>query len=397
MRKNTHPLFSQEIIAQVSVADVVGSPDLELFAADMEGNIICLNTRGETMWHQNVGGAVTKAPKLGDLNGDGVLEVIITSTNPNSNGSWIVWAFDAATGSIFKNFPLSINEPNRFQSSLQPEILLVDLHESQQHWLHKDIDERSRPKSAPHGGYGKGLHIVIPADKYLYFIEGSTGCTNRINIGESVRSMVLAGDISVNGNLSLLTSTINGELLTFETPLVAHSLNTWTSPLRSRLNGFVQGYSSPIGIVVNEKSSEFRDILGVMFPVTFEIFDRRNLPDDYKRKYLVCIGIGTSQKQLRFAKEYNTTGVFTERITLPEGGKHYTIVVSLTSEHSLYFEETFTVGYNVNFSYGLEWLVALPMILAAIPLILYRRNMTIDDGSLLGTTVNDSRWRSRVD
>lgn len=363
---------------------------------DLDGNILCLNASGDTIWHQNVGAAINKSAKLGDLNGDGKLEVVVISaaSSSTSGSAFKVWAFDASSGEIFPNFPFLIGEDENSPSALQPEVLLVDLHENQKHWLSKNFEEMaSRRTPASHGGYGRGLHIVLPANRFLYFIEGSTGCINRINVGENIRNMVLAGDMIGNGNLSLLTSTMNGEILTFETPLEVHPLNTWTSPLRSRLNGFIQGYSSPIGIVVNDKSSDFRDILGFVFPVTFKIFDKRDLPNNYKRRYTVCIGIGTSQQKLRFTKEYNSTGVFTERITLPEGGKYSTIVVSLTTEHGLYFEETFTVGYNVNFGKGIEWLLALPMVLAAIPLILYRRNMTLEGGSLLGTTVNENHWR----
>lgn len=129
---------------------------------------------------------------------------------------------------------------------------------------------------------------------------------------------------------------------------------------------------------------------GFLFPITFEIFDRRKLDGDYRPKYTVAIGEGTSNKKLRFRKEYNETGVYTERISLPEGGKYTTLVVTLVTEHGLQFEETFTIGYNVNYGQGIEWLITLPLMIAAIPLLLYKRNLTID-GPLLGTTVLHSR------
>ena len=354
-----------------------------------------MSASGKALWHYNVGGAIEKSPKLGDLDGDGNLEVLVISVSPNSRESFLIWAFDASTGELFPNFPLSIEEASNGPTGIHPEILLIDLHEDQNYWLTKNVKSHSknRKSSLPgHGGNSKGLHIVVSANKHIYFIEGATGCTNRFNVGENIRNMVLAGDITGNGKLSFFVTTLSGEALTFETPLKSHSLNSWLSPLRSRQNGFVQGYSSPVGIFVHERSSEFRDVLGYFFPITFEIFDRRHLPDEYKRKFTVTIGVGTGNSQIRFKKEYSETGVFTERIAL-RTNNYSTIVVSLKTEHGLYFEETFVVGYNVRYGEGLEWLIALPIILAAIPLILYRREMVLAGESLLGTTVMDNRWR----
>jgi hypothetical protein len=45
---------------------------------------------------------------------------------------------------------------------------------------------------------GPVRHIVVPAhDGYLYIVDGNTGCSFKVDIGENSYSMVLADDLTV--------------------------------------------------------------------------------------------------------------------------------------------------------------------------------------------------------
>lgn len=63
------------------------------------------------------------------------------------------------------------------------------------------------------GGGGGGLHLLAPSeDGHVYVIEGATGCVNKIDLGERVRSMVLTDDVDGDGTLDLVVGTMSGEV-----------------------------------------------------------------------------------------------------------------------------------------------------------------------------------------
>ena len=65
----------------------------------------------------------------------------------------------------------------------------------------------------PIGGRGPGLHLLVPSeDGHVYVIEGATGCVNKIDLGERVLSIVLAGDLDEDGTLELVVGTASGEV-----------------------------------------------------------------------------------------------------------------------------------------------------------------------------------------
>lgn len=66
---------------------------------------------------------------------------------------------------------------------------------------------------APIGGRGGGLHLLAPSeDGHVYVIEASTGCVNKIDLGERARTMVLADDVDGDGTLDLIVGTMSGEV-----------------------------------------------------------------------------------------------------------------------------------------------------------------------------------------
>ncbi len=181
-----------------------------------------------------------------------------------------------------------------------PQPLLIDLHEDQRHWLDQMhglseenievirainteavrqyvVNESSKPR--PHGGSGRGLHVVQPFGSSLHIIEGSTSCEQTIDLGKAIPSMVQADDVHGTGGLDLVVTTVRGEILTLESDVVPyHPLNVWSAGVsRAPGSGNAQthGFSSSQGIFVHPISRQFRDVLGIYVPITFEIFDRR--------------------------------------------------------------------------------------------------------------------------
>lgn len=447
--------FPYPILRRPVVEDVLGDVTPEIIGVDAGGNIACLDSSGTTLWNRdlltgerddwNVMG--TSDITLGDVDGDGNLDAVILLrlVHPGDNkGSrdkrleeYRLYVIDAQTGDDVRLYPMSVDvmksgvgESDRDRVANAelplPQPLLVDLHESQEYWLdrirrnttvdvkvgkERDAAEARRINEeatnaafpagknwkVPHGGMGRGLHIVQPIQSFLYIIEGGTGCIQTVNIGDVVPSMVQVDDVHGTGSLDLIVTTSLGQVLTLEASNTVpfHPLNVWNSgPVRSRINGHAQGYSATSGIFVHERSRAFRRYQGIFVKVTFEIFDQR--PNVWKegqdkRKYIVDMRQGTSTEKMLFRKVYDSPGIYTEKFHVPFGPGYYSVTSRLTTVNGLIHEDTFSFAYNVHYDQGLSWLVLVPLILAAIPLLSITRKPSweedddfMNNGRILG-------------
>lgn len=395
------------IESRILVEDVRGDTNLEIFVADVGGNVVCLDHTGNKLWHRNLVLSVSKdegsevigsSPmQLGDVDGDGILDIVILVKikRQNQGVSRFLFALSADTGKDLPGgfFPIDIwtkrsmkrkdeNVGEDFVHEKLPPALLVDMHGNQDHisayikrngakWTKPVSKAKGENSKAPHGGSASGLHIVQPIESHLVIVEGGSGCTQSIEIGEDIMSMVQADDVHGTNKLDLIISTVAGNVVTLESEAPFHPLNVWNhGELRSRTNAMAHGYSASQGIFVHEVSRQFRDIFGVYVPVTFEIFDNRpniqNEPD--KRKYDVEVREGTSRPVFR--KTFAAPGVYTERLYIPFGPGYYIMSVILKTTHGLVYEDTFHIGYNVNYMDGFALLLWLPLTIATIGVFL---------------------------
>ncbi|KAL7546243.1 hypothetical protein ACHAWF_009577 [Thalassiosira exigua] len=411
---------------KVLVEDVVGSLNLEVLVVDTGGDVACLNADGAVLWARNLlreeeidskGDTVrivrgTSPMSMGDVDGTGKLGIVLlarvaTTVQQHVNqpdkhevSEYRLYAIDASTGDDLPHFPMALDGGlNVSHTAPMPQPLLIDLHEDQRHWLNQihglsdeDIQtirainaEASKRnfvndpnKPRPHGGSGRGLHVVQPLGSTLHIIEGSTSCEQTVDVGDSIPAMVQADDVHGTGGLDLVITTSQGEILTLESDVVPyHPLNVWSAGVTrapGSQNAQAHGFSSTQGIFVHPISRQFRDILGIYVPITFEIFDRRPMGEDEStRAYRVDIRAGMSVKRTIFSHEYNATGAYTERIQIPYGPGYYAFSVRLETANGIVYEDTFHIGWNVNYMGGLWLIVCLPLVLAAIPILLFKR------------------------
>ena len=375
--------------SQILVEDVIGNTNLEIFAADVGGNIVCLSHDGKVLWSRNIVHSLKEkvllhmSPlMLGDVDGDGSLDIV---TSVQINSRVFVFAINAVTGKDLANFPLSVElssenfELTRSSTNL-PAPLLVDLHEEQSfllRYIRRNGTAYRRPtpsRDAPslHGGRASGLHIVQPIGEELYIIEGGSGCSHQISIGDKVSAMVQVEDVHGTGKLDLVIATESGNTITLESQAPYHPLNTWGGGPTQIRGTFAHGYSASQGIYVHEVSRQYVDIFGIYIPITFEIFDNRpgvaSEPD--KRKYLVEVRDGSSSKRALFRAEYTSTGVFTERVYNRFGPGYYTLSVLMLTSNGLLYEDSFAIAYNVHFLNGFGVLLWLPLCIASVTIIL---------------------------
>jgi hypothetical protein len=395
-KKDGWPIQLQHAIeSRILVEDVQGDTNLEIFALDVGGNIVCLSHDGRKIWHREllairIGGEILgqSSMVLGDVDGDGVLDVVVVMKIRTEGGAiaHYLFAVSADKGRDVTSFPLQINQVDgdakgkkvgeEFVVEKLPAPLLVDLHSDQEFLLDyirrngtKWYKERRRESGspAPHGGLSSGLHIVLPVGSDLVIAEAGSGCIQSISIGDDILAMVQADDVHGTNSLDLVITTASGNTVTLESQSPYHPLNVWNNgETRGRANNAAHGYSASQGVFVHDVSRKFRDIFGVYIPITFEIFDNRpnimNEPD--KRVYKVEVREGLSKARLK--KAYNSTGVYTERIYIPSGPGYYALTVVLKTTHGLIYEDTFHIGYNINYMEGFGILLWLPLVIACI-------------------------------
>lgn len=174
-----------EIQGGVAVENVVSGPELEVIAADGSGKVVCIAFDGSVVWDANVGSMVAGGVALGDVDGDGVLDVAIGTVKGQ------VFVLNAASGAILTGFPVDV------KGEVLSGILLTRLH--------RDPQLPASPR--------KGLDIVAPSfDGHVYIIEGTNGCFSKIDIGEHVYATPVVADLDADGRLEMVVGSMSGNI-----------------------------------------------------------------------------------------------------------------------------------------------------------------------------------------
>ncbi len=104
----------------MAVADVVPEAEgLEILAVDVQGNLVCISSDGRVLWKQFLSGAPLGPPSIGDIDGDGYLDVVVAVGEfplpPQQAASWgDVWVVRGNDGHcVSEVFPMRFDQPLR--------------------------------------------------------------------------------------------------------------------------------------------------------------------------------------------------------------------------------------------------------------------------------------------
>jgi hypothetical protein len=339
------PLIMSEIQAQIAVEDVNHDGILEMIAIDQKGNVLCFNKAGETVWSRQISGFSAQSATIGDINGDSKLDVVIATVSGH------IYALQGTTGEILQHFPIKTS------GRIVAPITLVNLDSSLFPLF--NIAGLNSP-------FQPGLHLVFPCfDGHIYIIDGRSGCSNKIDIGEHSYGQILADDLQGNGRIDLLATTMNGNVFVFGTQANFHSMKAWRGPAHGR-NVFISR-SNYHGVYFTAEQRERSVLAGSAVAVEFVILDNR--PSDVvakQRSYNVSLRF---DGQLLFNKVYSAPGLKKESIRSPPWPAYSMLTISMENEHRQFFEDSFAVAWNEFYYRTLKYLVVLPVIAVATAIV----------------------------
>ena len=324
--------------APIVAADINGDGKMNLLVADDAGTLVCFDADGTEIWETRVASSVNHAPILGDVDGDGTLDVVVSAVAGH------VWAVSGLNGKPLKGFPIKLS------AVLNTAPLLVPFppFRSKRPW-DPQLD---------------GLAIIVhPVDGIVHNIHAKTGCIEKIDIGESSMGMILADDLTGNGYIDLLISMAEGHLICLSTgaPL-SSSAAAWRSRRDGR-NAFAIGVWQ--GVRLNEDTKQKHYVSGNTFRFSFEIIDMRPARGPNHR-YIVRLWHGT---RLWYEGTVFSRGLHTATISTPEEIMSASLTLEVVNEHGQAFFDTWNVGFNLTWYRTLKWLVALPVIFMSLALL----------------------------
>jgi outer membrane protein assembly factor BamB len=333
--------------------DSIGSPivaisikgEVKLIIADDGGNIVCFDKDGHEVWENRVSSYINHAPVLGDVDGDGIVDLVVVTVVGH------VYALSGETGKVLPNFPFRLNGV----ATSAPILLPIAQFGGKIPW----------------SSSFNGLTIVVHgADGHVYLIHAKSGCTTKIDIGESSHGMILSDDLTSNGFIDLLITTSEGHAYCISTgaPMITSTASSWKSKRGGR-NSFTSGTWQ--GVRVNEITRLRHHVSGNTFHFSFEIVDERPVRG-INAHYKVKLWNGSN---LWFSKSYTYKGIYSESIPTPSDIGTSTLRLEVVNEHGQAFFDSWNVGFNLRWYRTLKWLLALPVVFMALA-ILFAKDVT---------------------
>ncbi|KAL0491966.1 outer membrane protein assembly factor BamB [Acrasis kona] len=319
MYQHNFPVMMGEIQAQVIAEDINNDGNVEICAVDYNSNLACFDEKGNAIWERRLSGSTSTAPTVGDVNNDGILDLII-GTN-----SGAIFAVSGSDGKDIEHFPIKTGH------SIHSQATLLKMDQGM-------------------------MTIIVPSfDGFVYMIDGPTGCIDKIDIGENSYSQVLVSDLNHDGKLELLVTTMNGNVYNLGTQVPYH-------PMKVREHHGYLTRDEYHGIHATLGSRGFRDVIGSKMSVEFEIVDNRKMPSHVPRSYQVDIKVRSKgQTADAFTKRYEKPGTYVAIVDVPSKPfSSASVSIVMKNDRGQLFKDSFSVTLNSGFLNLFKWIIVIP-------------------------------------
>ena len=335
------PVMLGPISASPTAEDVTGDGKLDVCIGDTEGKVRCYNATGAVAWEADVIGGVADRLAFGDVDGDGVVDVVFGTT------AGLIYALRGDSGAALPTFPIVTG------GAIVAPALLINLNGMI---------------------VSKGVDIVVPAhDGRLYLVRETSGCVETIDLDEKSSSMVLAADITGNGVMDLLVTTINGGVYVFETATPYTPTNAWPSKTKG-VNG-ASASGNYVGVFIEPAFRRPRDIQGDTMPLQITIVDHRKgvaLP-----RYVVDIVVGT---RIRLHHQvFSKPGTYTLKVRAPLERMYSSLNVVLTLPNGQVFTDSIALSFNMHFMDAIKYTLVIPFLAVSLALVLVHKRHEVAD------------------
>eukprot|EP00658_Telonema_sp_P-2_P079624 TRINITY_DN7742_c0_g1_i4.p1 TRINITY_DN7742_c0_g1~~TRINITY_DN7742_c0_g1_i4.p1 ORF type:complete len:515 (-),score=87.76 TRINITY_DN7742_c0_g1_i4:493-2037(-) len=313
------PVSMAPIMGSPIAVDVNGDGQADICAVDIKGSIGCFNHKGNELLDFQLPGAVVSTPIAADINGDGVADLAVGTT------SGLLFAIDVMAGKILPHFPVVTGGP------IVVTPLAVRLKR-----------QMSISDFTSMGQIGKSnMELVVPSSDGFVYIVSSNGCFETIDLGEKSFSMILADDLTGNGKLDLVVTTVSGTVSVFETGTPFHPLKQWLSKPHS-INGYTasEGY---LGVYIDSESRSHREIHDDHFTLRFTIVDERKGAFERKEWYAIFILLG--KRHILYRKVLHRPGSHTVTIPAPTEPVCNSVSVVMATPYALRFEDSVSLCF----------------------------------------------------
>eukprot|EP00736_Rhodelphis_marinus_P000831 Rmarinus@m.13843 len=335
--------------AQVAAIDLYHKGKLNLVVVDMGGDVSVFDNTAKLLWKRTLSGTCSQSVGLADANADGTIDIVAAVSGDIKGGK--IFYLDGKDGSTLPGFPVPL--PERVMS---PPLLLRTGHPDYEMYMGKKVvDQDAIPPPL----------IIVPChDGRVYTIRppmksktdnSRESCVAEWDVGEPSFTMVLADDVTGNGRMELLVSTMNGGVMMTETSLYYHPLRAHLAQQTCNQYSAVDREGS-VGVYFDRDQSH--EAVGSSFRLKFHIVDHRKLSDE--RGYHVEIAMGTSRPPL-FSDTVTGVGEHFVDIQVPAVRAKTSLTLHMTADNGLTYCDTFTLGFHLSLYRWVKWILLLPL------------------------------------
>lgn len=348
------PLMLDSMTSSVAVGEVFGSGSLDLLVGDSSGIVYCITRQGERVWERELDEAITASIRLADLEGDGVVEVVVVTRGGD------VWVLNGQTGLDHTSsvFPVHLN------SDVETSPLIMHM--------------KTRA-GAYTDGRNHTLGIVVPTKDAIFIVDAITGCVNHVRASDHMIYEVMSGDIDpYHPGLELLAVGLDGTLVCFKS-----AFQKWEE--QEAWSGDALGQS-----IFTHKENSFyfslpfantsQEVTGKFFKLPLRLYCA-----NYRSHTQLFITVTIGQKYTLLQDSIDINQRVTEvelSVPSPPIPLYAFVTVRVCNKFKQCRSQSLNTRFNLHFEDNLKWFLCLPFLSLCALVLWYHRD---DDFQMLPT------------